>query len=312
MPCLPALFVERLKHIIPVSQYESVLATFAGARAFAFRVNTLKMNSADTSRILETLGVSASFHPALPDVFIVPAVARDQIRELEYFSDGRWYWQAPSSLLPALVLAPGAGESVLDLCAAPGSKTTQMAALVGPQGAITAVEVIKGRFFKLKSVCALTGVTNVKCLLTDGRRFRPPPELFAKVLVDAPCSSEGRFDINNKKSFGFWSPHKIKEMAHKQKGLLLNAGRCVKDGGVLVYSTCTFAPEENETVVDWFLKKTKGEFILEAFDLPGVPRYPALQSYERREYAADLSACWRVLPDGVFSGFFMARLRKKL
>lgn len=309
MPCLPALFVERLKSIIPAQEYEKVLVSFAASTSYAIRVNSIKMTLPDALAALEKAGVTAISHPATADVLLIPASARVLLRDLELFSDGRLYWQSPSSVLPALVLSPSAGESLLDLCAAPGSKTTQMAAMMNNQGGITAVEVVKGRFFKLKAVCSLTG-SKVKCLLADGRRFRPPEELFDKVLVDAPCSSEGRFDITDKDSFGYWSPHKIKEMAHKQKGLLLNAGRCVKAGGVLVYSTCTFAPEENETVVDWFLKKSDGAFTLELFDLPGVPRYPALKAYDRREYKRDLSPCWRVLPDGVFSGFFIAKFRK--
>ena len=80
--------------------------------------------------------------------------------------------------------------------------------------------------------------------------------------MDAPCSCEGRFIINEPKSFAYWSVRKIKEMSHKQKGLLLNASRLLRPGGILVYATCTFAPEENEEVVDWFLRKTDGRFEL--------------------------------------------------
>lgn len=310
MTSLPALFVERLKTIIPSDLLDPVLNSFASAGSAAIRVNTLKFSVDAAAALLTDTGVSFVPHPAARDVILVPASTRERWRDLEHFSDGRLYWQAPSSVLPVSVLAPGSEEKVLDLCAAPGSKTTQMAALMNNTGGITAVEVVKGRFFKLRAVCALTGVMNVKCLLTDGRRYRPPEFLFDKVLVDAPCSSEGRFNINDAKSLKYWSPHKIKEMAHKQKGLLLNAGRCLKSGGVLVYSTCTFAPEENEGVVDWFLKKSKGDFRLELFDLPGVPRYPSLKGNGRRDFGHDLSTCWRVLPDGIFSGFFIAKFRR--
>ena len=177
-------------------------------------------------------------------------------------------------------------------------------------GEITALEVVKGRFFKLKSVCTLTGAQNVKCLLTDARRYRAGEFLFDKILADVPCSSEGRFNTNDKDSFGYWSPRKIKEMNHKQKGILLNAGRCLKPGGTLVYSTCTFSPEENETAVDWFLKKGKGEFTLEAFTLPDGPRYETLTSFDKRQYKHDLSACWRILPGQDFTGFFIAKFIK--
>jgi 16S rRNA C967 or C1407 C5-methylase (RsmB/RsmF family) len=100
-------------------------------------------------------------------------------------------------------------------------------------------------------------------------------------------------------------------MSHKQKGILLNAARALKPDGRLVYSTCTFAPEENEEVVDWFLKKSNGDFHLEAIDVPGVKRYPVLRAWRNREYVNDLSACLRVLPDGIFSGFFIACFKRE-
>ncbi|MBF0594036.1 MAG: RsmB/NOP family class I SAM-dependent RNA methyltransferase [Candidatus Omnitrophica bacterium] len=311
MPSLPALFVERLKSIVPSDSFERVLNLLSTHASAGIRVNTLKFSKALAISFLADQGITVSALEAAPEIMIVSSSARQQLRDCELFTEGQLYWQAPSSALPVRVLAPMPGERVLDLCAAPGSKTTQMAALMNNEGEIIAIEVVKGRFFKLKSVCTLTGAMNVKCRLSDGRRFRVSAnELFSKVLVDAPCSSEGRFDINNKETIGYWSPRKIKEMAHKQKGLLLSASRCVNPGGSLVYSTCTFAPEENEGVVDWFLNKTSGDFFLEAIDLPGVPRYPVLKSFDQRAYKSDLAACWRVLPDGVFSGFFIAKFRR--
>jgi 16S rRNA C967 or C1407 C5-methylase (RsmB/RsmF family) len=141
-------------------------------------------------------------------------------------------------------------------------------------GSIVAIEAVRDRFFKLRAVLALQGAANVRSYCMDGRRFQARDGLFDKVLVDAPCSAEGRFNRFTPKSFGYWSSRKIKEMAKKQKGLLLNASRCVRSGGILVYATCTFAPEENEAVIDWFLRKSNGSFQLESFDMPGVPRYP--------------------------------------
>ena len=105
---------------------------------------------------------------------------------------------------------------------------------------------------------------------TDGRRLRAHDGLYDRILVDAPCSCEGRFIINEPKSFAYWSVRKIKEMSHKQKGLLLNASRLLGPGGILVYATCTFAPEENEEVVDWFLRKTDGRFELTPIRIDGV------------------------------------------
>jgi 16S rRNA (cytosine1407-C5)-methyltransferase len=310
MTPLPALFVTRLTQIFPPQQIDAVLRSFSSQAASGIRVNTLKMSISDGGHYLRSLGILGAAHPAVDTLFIVSAEDRERVHLDPAFSDGRLYWQSPSSTLPATILAPAANERVLDMCAAPGSKTTQMAAIMENTGEITAVEAVKNRFYKLKSVCTLTGSANVRCILTDARRFRCSEPLYDKVLVDAPCSSEGRFNTADKDSFGYWSPRKIKEMAHKQKGILLNAARCLKPGGTLVYSTCTFAPEENETVVDWFLRKTKGSLSLQPFDLPEVACYPALTQFENRAYSHDLSNCRRILPGGIFSGFFIAKFIK--
>ncbi len=306
MPALPMLFLERLKTILPEVHYESVTARFTTSLTSAIRVNLLKIDLISAQNFLTDLGIHFIQHPSLSSVLIVSSEARRQLREASQFREGLLYWQAPSSILPVAVLDPQAKERILDFCAAPGSKTTQIAAQVQNRAEITAIEAIKGRFYKLKTVVSMMGA-NVHCVLMDARRFKPNDPLFDRVLVDAPCSSEGRFDIKDKESIGYWSLHKIKEMAHKQKGLLLSASRCVKPGGVLVYSTCTLAPEENEAVVDWFLRKTKGYYALQTFELPGVSRYPALIQFQERQYKYDLSSCWRVLPDNLFSAFFIAK-----
>lgn len=308
---LPKVFIERLNDIIPAAHIPDVIKSFSLSERPCFRVNTLRWDILSAENYFKEQG----FHPipltVCPGAFLMMPHDKVALRSSKPVEEGRIYWQNPSSLLPALILDPRPGERILDLCAAPGSKTTQMAAMMNGTGEITALEVVKGRFFKLRSVIELTGAANVLSKCMDARRFQPRDGAFEKVLVDAPCSSEGRFNTGDKDSFGYWSPRKIKEMAQKQKGLLLNAGRCVIPGGRLVYSTCTFAPEENESVVDWFLRKSAGCFELEPFHLPEVPRYPALRGFQKQSYKHDLSAAWRVLPDGIFSGFFLASFRCK-
>jgi len=304
---LPTLFVERLSRIIPEDQYAGVFNSFSHPIDPVIRVNTLCWNVVDAESFLREQGVLKAPLPSIPGAYQLLATAKDILRGAAPVEDGRLYWQEASSLLPALVLGLRANDRVLDLCAAPGSKTTQMAALMQGEGTITAIESVRGRFFKLRAVLALMKATNVTAVCMDGRRFQPRNGLFEKVLVDAPCSSEGRFNTHDPETFAYWSPRKVKEMMQKQRGLLLNAGRSVAPQGALVYSTCTFSPEENEAVVAWFLKKSEGAFVLESFDLPGVPRYPAVTTFHDKPFKHDLSACWRVLPDEVFSGFFIAK-----
>ena len=222
---------------------------------------------------------------------------------------GLIYIQSLSSMLPPLVLDPRSGERILDLCAAPGSKTSQMAALMHNQGEMVCVENIRKRVYKLRAVLTLLGVTNARLVVTDGRRFRDA-QFFDRVLVDAPCSSEGRFNPRDPKTLAYWSPRKIKEMARKQKGLLLNGLRLVKKGGVLVYSTCTFAPEENEAVVDWVLRKTAGAVEVLPVAVPNIKTYATLAGWSGRPFDARIRDCARILPTPEMEGFFIAKLKK--
>ncbi|NLE64686.1 MAG: RsmB/NOP family class I SAM-dependent RNA methyltransferase [Elusimicrobia bacterium] len=306
----PPLFLERLEKIIPRDLFVSTLSSMKAPEVVVLRVNTLKSSFDEVGPRLSREGFSVERSVVCPQAIVLPSQERERLRGHAFISDGKVYHQGLSSQLPALVLSPCPGESVLDLCAAPGSKTTQMAAMMSNEGAITAVEIVRGRFYKLKAVCELLGAKNVRPVLCDGRRFRSG-DLFDRVLVDAPCSSEGLFREGDPESFGYWSPRKVKEMAHKQKGLLRHAARFVRPGGRLLYSTCTFSPEENESVVDWFLKGDEGGFFLEPIALEGVPRYPCLATWEKRSFLSDISACLRVLPREGFSGFFLAQFRRR-
>lgn len=307
---LPSIFLERLEKIIPPQNYLDVLASFSKAGLVSVRVNTLKAKPLDVIRELQALNISFVQVPWDGDALILQGLTPKDYGELELVKKAYVYRQSLSSMLPVLVLDPKPGERILDFCAAPGSKTTQMASLMNNQGEIVAVEAIRPRFYKLKSVCELLGAHNVSFKLTDARRFRSE-ELFDKILVDAPCSSESRFKADDPKSVGYWSLRKIKEMAHKQKGLLLSASRFLKPGGVLVYSTCTFAPEENESVVDWVLRKTQGQLKVSPAQVTGVKSYPALASWEQREFSVQGENLLRVLPDGMMEGFFVAKFVKQ-
>lgn len=307
---LPPVFIDRLVRILPEHLLEQVLRSFEVSDALSFRVNTLKIT---VSAVLERLAQDG-FCPQpirwAPSAFVLDVAERPKLVMHPLVNDGSIYIQALSSMVPAVVLVPKEGETVLDACAAPGSKTSQIAMMMKNTGRIIAVETVKARLYKLKAVCSLLGVSNIDIKFSDVRRIKFEEDVFDRILVDAPCSSEGRFKSFNKKSLGYWSPHKIKEMSHKQKGILLNASRGLKIGGVLVYSTCTFAPEENEEVIDWFLRKTKASFILEDASVDGVTSYPCLKTWNNREYKHDVSLCARVLPHEGRSGFFVAKLRR--
>ena len=308
---LPSMFVERLHTIIPPQHISAVVETFGHKKDAVVRLNTLKGERQEWLDFLEKMNIRATSPSWFEQAFLLEGVESTVVSHWELTTQGKIYIQSLSSMLSVVVLDPQPGDVILDLCAAPGSKTTQMAAAMRNTGGIIAVEAIRDRFFRLKSVVHLMDARIVVTKCLDGRRYRSD-DLFDRILVDAPCSSEGRFKTFDKKTLGYWSLRKIREMVKKQRGLLLNACRMLKPGGVLVYSTCTFAPEENEGVVSWVLGKLEGELTVELIAIPGVECYPALLEWGKKAFDPQVSRTCRVLPTSTMEGFFMAKIVRKL
>ena len=299
---LPPDFELRLKDILP----QRPEAAFEPRQLQTFRINTLKISVEEAYTLLLSRKVDFQKVDFCPYAIIIEKLAAQEILKSDLANEGLLYAQGLESILPVLALDPQPDQRVLDLCAAPGSKTSQIAMHMNNQGFLKANEPIRQRLYRLKSVLQLTG-TKAQISSTDGRRLQEHSGLYDRILVDAPCSCEGRFIINEPKSFAYWSVRKIKEMSHKQKGLLLNASRLLAPGGIMVYATCTFAPEENEEVVDWFLRKTEGRFELMPIQIPGVKTYPCLTQWHDRPYDIQLKDAARILPDERMEGFFSAK-----
>jgi len=306
---LPPAFEERLKAILPAplnAGPEWPGSLFAPKQFQSFRINTLKISVDEAHAMLVRRNISFQKVDFCPYAVLIEKSAAEELLKSEVTAQGLLYAQGLQSLLPVMVLDPHPGQRVLDLCAAPGSKTSQIAMLMQNEGFLKANEPIRERLYRLKAVLQLTGA-KAQISSMDGRRLQEHNGPYDRILVDAPCSTEGRFIHNAPKSFAYWSVRKIKEMSHKQKGLLLNAGRLLKPGGILVYATCTFAPEENEEVVDWFLRKTEGRFEPASVNVEGVKTYPCLAGWQKRTYDPRLSLAARILPDERMEGFFIAK-----
>ena len=304
---LPPAFVERLERIVPADHLPTVLASFSLDKPASLWLNPLRAPPDETLAALRAAFPEAVFTPLLPNAVTTSldagTLARDPI-----VTDGRAYIINPASLIPPAVLAPEAGDEVLDLCAAPGGKTLQLASY-NPRY-LAAVEAVKPRFFKLQGILDRYGVlarpAQTRLFLKDGRDVGGAvPERFDKVLLDAPCSSEARFDADDDASSRHWSAHKIAECAYKQRGLLRSALTALKVGGTMVYCTCSFAPEENEAVVIDTLAELDGAVVTLPTPLPTplTGPIPAMAGI-------DLPDAWRILPDARWDGFFLIRLQK--
>ena len=309
---LPALFLERLRRIIPSSRWDAIANTFTSPPPTTFRVNAFKTTPEAVREQLAAAGFHVERVPWYPDAMILRRGRLRDLQETALYAGGALYVQGLSSMLPPLVLAPQPGETVLDIAAAPGSKTTQMSCLMRGEGRIVANDNNRVRFFKLRANIALQGAGNVETTLFDGALFgRRQPESFDRVLADVSCSAEGRFQVSEPKSYRFSKPVKIREMVRKQKQLRFSGIGALLPGGALVYSTCTFAPEENEGVVDWALEKFAGRLALEPITLGVSNCASGLTAWEDERFHPSLALARRILPTADMEGFFIARLRKQ-
>jgi 16S rRNA (cytosine1407-C5)-methyltransferase len=274
------------------------------------RINTIKSNETKVREILSFQGMSLISTP-LPHAFQLNGAPQKALTQLPVYTQGDIYLQSLSSMLPAYVLNPNSHDDVLDLTAAPGSKTTLLAALMQNQGRILANDNSSIRLMKLKANLSGLGVTNTTVIHRDGvRLWREYPEKFDKTLVDVPCSMEGRFIEDNPKTYQDWSPKKAEQLSYKQKLLLLSGISATKVGGTIVYSTCTLTPEENEAVVDWTIKKCHGAVMIDPIDIKGIPWRNGMTAWGNRSFDTHLVHTKRLLPDRRFEGFFIAKLTK--
>ena len=246
----------------------------------------------------------------IPGCFVLPAGERDSLMAHPAVASGAAYPTNPSSIIAARALDVSPEQEVLDLAAAPGGKTLQLAIGMGNRGRIAAVEAVRGRFHRMRANLARCGVSIADFYLADGRSIgRKVPERFDRVLLDSPCSSESRIRLDDPGSYGHWSPRKTREMVRKQRGLIRSAYLALKPGGEMIYCTCAFSVEENEQVVGYLLKREPGAELLEP-DVPISGCRPGLTDYSGKALDQRLSACRRVLPDELYDGFFIARIRK--
>lgn len=307
---MPSDFVTRLSVLLGDAGFDAWKASLERAPATVFRVNPLRAEAQAVVTELRALGVRPEPIAGYPDALIVDDDARAPLTRSAAARDGRIFLQNPSSMLAPLVLGPCPGEEVLDLAAAPGGKTTLMAAMMNDRGRIAAVEPSRARFFRLRDTCRRLGADCVQLYRRDGRGVgRLVPERFDRVLLDAPCSGESLLRPGQA-ALGEWGAKRRARLSRLQKRLLASALASLKPGGTLVYATCTFAPEENEAVINDLLRRNLGEVVLDPIGALPAPSLPGVGEWGGRRYDATLAGTRRILPQWPWAGFYLARLRK--
>ena len=309
---LPEEFTQRLRQIVPTEHFADCWPSFTRPIATAFRINPLGGQAENVAAELTNAGFKLQPLTWKADAFTVPDSQRRALTESAACAEGRIYIQNPSSMIPPIALDPQPDEEVLDLAAAPGGKTLHIAALMENRGRIGAVEVVRNRFFRLRDILERGGAQIVQTYLKDGTRvWRQCPERFDRVLLDAPCSGEGLFQIDQPQSFAYWSKKKIAEMVRRQRRLLYSAVRSLRPGGTLVYSTCTFAPEENEAVVQHALERFGNALAVEEINIYLDTMQPGLSEWQGAAFSPTLRAARRIVPNGIMEGFFICKLYKR-
>lgn len=296
-------FVERFKAICP--DFDAFVKFSFSFLNRSVRVNTLKISVAEVKERLEVKGWTLTQIPWCSEGFWIRGERRDVGNLLEH-TLGYIYVQEAASMIPPVVLDPKPGEVVLDLCAAPGSKASQIAQLMKNKGVLVANDFKGDRIKALGINLQRMGVSNAVITLMHGQSFKD--FVFDRILVDAPCSGTGTIR-KSLKTITIWNPTMISRLSHTQKQLADTAFRMLKKGGTMVYSTCSLEPEEDEEVVDFLLGEHK-DAKLEDIKLD-IKRSPAITEFGGKKYSAEVRKCLRLWPqDNDTEGFFVAKIKK--
>lgn len=309
------LFLDRLQ-ILLGDRYSEAVNSFEHDKLPSFRVNTLVTSESEGIQLLEANGFEIEKINSLPNAYLLKNKTKREFTDFPHYSEGWYYLQSLSSMVPVFALGNLAGRlHALDMCAAPGSKTSQLAALLEPEGLIDAYDLSRQRIFQMKAVLSQLHVKNVYIHQSDASGiWRKCGPVFDVVLLDAVCSGEGRFKTNEPKTYADWELKKVKKMVEIQKRLLFSGIMCLKPGGVLIYSTCTFSPEENEGIIDFALKKFEGAIDIEPIDSEKYPRVkefvPGITKWNGETFDERVARAIRIVPDTMWDGFFVCRIKR--
>ena len=294
---IPNFLIDKLTSQYGEELTKKILDGYSKKRKVTLRVNTIKANIEEIKKALDKNNIKYTNVLWSKEALIIEQAREQEIMQLKIYEEGKIYLQSLSSMLPPIILEPKENEDILDMAAAPGGKTTQMAALLNNNARITACEMNMVRAEKLKYNIEKQGASSVYVMVTDSRKV---DDLFAfdRILLDAPCSGSGTLyseDIKIEKTF---TPKLIQKSVKAQTQLLRKAINILKPGSEMIYSTCSILQEENEDIVNNIINSGKMEIIPIKID-GTIPTLPT-------KIKGTLCVC----PNEEYEGFFVAKLKK--
>lgn len=290
---------EKLEKQYGTKMTKEIIEGFQTKRKTTLRINTIKSNIEEIKKELEKEKIEYETIKWSKEALIIKNADEKTIQEMEIYKNGKIYLQSLSSMLPPIILEPKEGTDILDMAAAPGGKTTQIAALTNNKAHITACEKNKIRAERLKYNVDKQGATCVFIMPKDSR-FIDDFFSFDQILLDAPCSGSGTLDYNDANVEKYFTEQLIERSSKTQKTLLSKAIKLLKPGHEMVYSTCSILDCENEDVVASVIKNGNIEIVPINFE--GMEKLPILPT--------KISGTLCVKTTELYEGFFVAKIKR--
>ena len=299
---IPEFLYEKLLKQYGEELTNKIIEGYSKNRPVTLRVNTLKSNMQRIKDVFINLGYQPKDVEWYKDALIIDNIKENEIRQLDIYNNGEIYLQSLSSMMPVVMLEPKQEENILDMAAAPGGKTTQIAAQTGDKAFITACEKNKIRAERLKYNIEKQGARRITVLTQDARDLDNFFS-FDKILLDAPCSGSGTICLDDEKLEKTFTQELVARSVKTQLEMLKKAITVLKSGHEMIYSTCSILKEENEENLSKILKTGKVEILpidIKKEEFKSIPLLPG---------SIEGTVC--VSPNELYEGFFIAKLRKK-
>ncbi len=293
---IPQFLYKKLEKQYEENIVKKIIEGYEKQKPLTIRINTIKTNIEVVKEKLEKSKIQYKKVKWNEQALIIENAGENIIKELEIYEKGEIYLQSLSSMIPPIILNPKEGENILDMAAAPGGKTTQIAAITNNKAMITACEKNKIRAERLKYNLQKQGVKCANIMVEDARKLN---EFFSfdKILLDAPCSGSGTDNIKDEK----FTEELIKRSQKTQEEMLTKALQILKSGKEMIYSTCSILKQENEEIIQKVLSKIKAEIVpIDEKYLIDIPLLPV-----------DIKGTICVCPTELYEGFYIAKIIKK-